>query len=152
MSNVSTGSLQITYRVSAFKNCGDKLRNVGDASIFGISAYLMRNDKIVSWCGSPITCEDEIFLRVEKRQQQVLERLNMLVAHLLARDGIRGGGVRNHEERERCCLPCCLLHETYQRTRDNKATKRRNAPTNSSQTGTDELYKVIGVMGPLGGR
>ena len=80
MSNVSTGSLQITYRVSAFKNCGDKLRIVGDASIFGISAYLMRNDKIVSWCGSPITCEDEIFLGVEKRQQQVLECLNMLVA------------------------------------------------------------------------
>ena len=77
------GSLQITYRVSAYKNCGDRLRIVGDASIFGLGAYLMKNDQIVSWYASPITHEDEVFLGVKKGDetcQQVLECLNMLVA------------------------------------------------------------------------
>ena len=78
-----TGSLRITYRVSAFKNVGAKLRIFGDASIFGLGAYLMRNQEIVSWYASPITQDDEIFLGVEKGNeswQQVLECLNMLVA------------------------------------------------------------------------
>ena len=78
-----TGSLRITYRVSAFKNGGDKLRIVGDASLFGLGAYLMKNDEIVSWYASLVAHDDENLIGVEKGNencQQVLECLNMLVA------------------------------------------------------------------------
>ena len=71
------------YIPDEFKNGGDKLRIVGDASIFALGTYLMKNDDIVSWCASLVAHDDENLLGVEKGNencQQVLECLNMLVA------------------------------------------------------------------------
>ena len=69
--------------MSAFQNCGTILRFGGDASVFGLGAYLTVNGKVVSWYASDISREDEKFLDIRKgdeKCQQVAESLNLLVA------------------------------------------------------------------------
>ena len=57
-----TGSLRLTYLVSAYDNTWRKVRIVGDASIYALGAYLMIDQRVISWYASPLTEFDERFL------------------------------------------------------------------------------------------
>ena len=77
------GALEMEYRVTPFLNRGDSLRIVGDASVWGLGAYLMINGVIVEWYADRISEHDRSFLGVDEgdpRSQQVVEALNLLVA------------------------------------------------------------------------
>ena len=76
------GSLHMTYMVSACNNTGKKLRIVGDASIYGLAAYLLVDQRVVSWHASPLTVDDEQFwgIQVGDHKSQQSECLNLFVA------------------------------------------------------------------------
>ena len=81
--NNRAGALRITYLVSAFKNSGRKVRIVGDACVYGMGAYLMIDDIVVSWYATALSNHDEKLLNVQigdEKHQQVAESLNLLVA------------------------------------------------------------------------
>ena len=62
--NHRAGALWITYLVRAFKNSGRKVRIVGDACVYGMGAYLMIDDIIVSWYATALSNDDEKLLKV----------------------------------------------------------------------------------------
>ena len=72
-----SGSLKLTYLASAYNNTRKKVRIVGDASIYGLGAYLMIDQQVVSWYSS----ETFLGLRIgDHKTQQTAECLNLLVA------------------------------------------------------------------------
>ena len=81
--NNRAGALRITYLVSAFKIFGKEVRIVGEACVYGMGAYLMIDDIIVSWYATALSNHDEKLLNVQigdEKHQQVAESLNLLVA------------------------------------------------------------------------
>ncbi|CAK0821560.1 unnamed protein product, partial [Prorocentrum cordatum] len=76
------GSMNIVYRADAFLNRGPKLRIVGNASPWGMGAFLMIDGRILEWYATPIGGAEAAILGHAVGShlgQQTWETLNLLI-------------------------------------------------------------------------
>ena len=77
------GTLCVVYRLDAYRNAGDEVKIVGDASVYGYGAFLIKNNVILEYYAEKISEEDEKHLNIaigDNEHQQTLEALNLLIA------------------------------------------------------------------------